>query len=669
MAKMTWGRKETIIWPQNRPIYTYAAIFSAIFLTVVFVFGWLRFFTKPLQWFYAPVYVRTSVFGSFSRTHRSVYRMLFLTGHGLKPGPVMDGDVVHGKMPEAGGRVIPLALSPTALQRGNDLLFRGPVRSYVDARLHEYLRAAVYEGRDVSAILKPPMLCGAGLFLVLLPFAVTLDVKRQKALKYGRRLKGPERLTPKAFNRTVKGDGIGFKTDDMKEMIRIPAKAEAQHMQIIGDTGAGKSAMLFQVLRQVRGREDSAIVYDPAREFVKRFYDPSRGDVILNPLDKRCPYWGPAEELRSRSEAKALAASLFQPPQDRKGEFFIESPQKIFAFLMAYGPTPDELVRWMSSPDEIDRRLKGTEHAHLIDPRAHQQRAGVLGSLGLVADSLRLLPKKGEGNGRWTATEWAEKRQGWIFITSLPAEREALRPLQSLWIDWLVLRLLNEPTKEQKRVWFVIDELASLQKLPQLHTAITESRKSRNPVVLGFQGKAQLEYLYGHLAEVMLSQPATSVWLTTKEPNAGEWVSKFIGKVEIERLRETHFDGTRAGHNFTIERQVEPLVLESEISGLPDLHAFMKYQNYVTYFSFPYFDMPEVAKPFELRERIDDKLPYDPTALREGRPQAELKQEPEPSAPAPEPNEPAAAQSIQPETVVAPDVHEEHAAVHDGWSL
>jgi len=108
------------------------------------------------------------------------------------------------------------------------------------------------------------------------------------------------------------------------------------------------------------------------------------------------------------------------------------------------GPTPEELVKWMSDPQEIDRRLKGTEHAHLIDPRAHQQRAGVLGSLGLIADSLRLLPKKGEGNGEWSATEWAETRQGWIFITSLPAEREALQPLQSLWIDLLVLRLLNE---------------------------------------------------------------------------------------------------------------------------------------------------------------------------------------------------------------------------------
>jgi len=51
----------------------------------------------------------------------------------------------------------------------------------------------------------------------------------------------------------------------------------------------------------------------------------------------------------------------------------------------------------------------------------------------------------------------------------------------------------QRPKRGQHPVWFVLDELASLQKLPQLHTAITENRKSRNPIVLGFQGKAQLE--------------------------------------------------------------------------------------------------------------------------------------------------------------------------------
>ena len=317
-----------------------------------------------------------------------------------------------------------------------------------------------------------------------------------------------------------------------------------------------------------QSRGHSAIVYDPACEFVQRFYDSDRGDIILNPLDKRCPYWGPAEELRRKAEAKAIAASLYQPTTDKKGEFFVETPQKIFAHLLTFGPSPQELVTWMANPDEIDRSVQGTEMAMMIAKGAQQQRNGVLASLGLIADSLRMLPRKEHAERSWSATEWAKERQGWIFITSQPSEREALRPLHSLWIDLLVLRLLNAPTEDQRPVWFVMDELASLQSLPQLHTAITENRKSRNPLVLGFQGKAQLEVIYGHIAEVMLSQPATKIFLKTKEPKAGEWVSDAIGKVEIERMRETHFDGSRSGKNFTLDRQVEPLVMDSEISGL-----------------------------------------------------------------------------------------------------
>ena len=636
MATTKWGRKETMIWPPHSPIYTYGAVFMAVVLTGLFLYCRFSFGNNSLQRFYTPIYIRSSIAGAIGAGRQDSYRMLMVGARGMAPRLAMNADVTDGKTPEPGGKPIPLALSKSALQHGYVLLYLGPEQSYIDARLNSYLKSTVYGGDTLFELYELPLLFGLAALVIQLPFSIAKDVRRRKQLRYGRRLRGPEMLSPKEFNLRVEGDGIGIKTDRMKAMIRIPKRAEAQHMQIIADTGGGKTVILLQILRQIKHRGDSAIVYDPARDFVRRFYDPKRGDVILNPLDKRCPYWGPSEELRRRSEAKALAVSLFQPPQDRKGEFFIESPQKIFAFLMAYGPTPEELVKWMSDPQEIDRRLKGTEHAHLINPTAHEQRSGVLGSLGLVADSLRLLPKKGEGNGEWSAREWAETRQGWIFITSLPTEREALKPLHSLWIDLLVLRLLNEPKEGQKRVWFVIDELASLQKLPQLHTAITENRKSNNPVILGFQGKAQLEVLYGHLAEVMLSQPATSIWLKTKEPAASEWVSKFIGKVEIERLRETHFDGSRAGRNFTLDRQIEPLVMESEISGLADLHAYMKFENYVTRFSFPRFDMPIVASGFDLRDIPEDKLPYDPKNIGAAKPQvrpAGLKQEPNVSTP------------------------------------
>src|SRR6185437_115765 len=124
------------------------------------------------------------------------------------------------------------------------------------------------------------------------------------------------------------------------------------------------------------------------------------------------------------------------------------------------------------------------------------------------------------------------------------------------------------------------------------------------PIVLGFQGKAQLEVIYGHLAEVMLSQPATKIFLKTSEPDAAEWVSRAIGKVEIERMKETHYDGRRSGRNFALDRQTEPLVLESEISGLEPLHAYLKHGNYVAQFSFPKLEIVPAQAKFI--ERLED---------------------------------------------------------------
>ena len=130
-------------------------------------------------------------------------------------------------------------------------------------------------------------------------------------------------------------------------------------------------------------------------------------------------------------------------------------------------------------------------------------------------------------------------------------------------------------------VWFVLDELASLQRLPQLHTALTENRKSNNPIVLGFQGRSQLEARYGHDAETMISQPATKIFLRTGEPHAAKWVADAIGDVEIERLAESRSNGRGRERSLGLERQVEPLVMASEISGLPNLRAVLKLGNLV----------------------------------------------------------------------------------------
>ena len=626
-----WGREETIVWQPHMPIYSYMALAVTFVCAVLFVFEWHAFQQSALQKAYTGAYLRATVGAQFGMHGK--FRLVMLGGSKAHPDrPALPGDLVPGLTLLPNGTTLPVVLSPAAAAQGYRAFGRANVKSYTDAAISGWLRAAIFGNKGLLRIYAWPF--GETLLVLVLAFSFSMprDIARLKELKYGRRLKGPVMLSARAFNRIVRGAGIGIRTAERKTVVRIPRANEAQHIEIIGDTGTGKSTIITQMLQQIRERKESAIVYDPACEFVRRFYQADR-DVILNPLDARCPYWGPSEELRRKAEAKAIAASLYQPTSDKKGEFFTETPQKIFAHLLTFGPTPQQLVEWMSNPAEIDARVAGTELAAIIEPGAQQQRAGVLASLGLIADSLRMLPTKEQANGKtWSATTWAEKREGWIFITSQATEREALRPLHSLWIDLLVLRLLNAPTAAQRPVWFVLDELASLQRLPQLHTAITENRKSKNPLILGFQGKAQLETIYGHVAEVMLSQPATKIFLRTTEPKAAKWVSEAIGNVEIERMRETHVHGTREGKSFAVDRQTEPLVMDSEITGLADKHAFLKLGNNVARFAFAYCDLPAIARDFQPRNVEDDELGFDPHTLT-----------PKPKPASPRPDLPASA--------------------------
>lgn len=88
----------------------------------------------------------------------------------------------------------------------------------------------------------------------------------------------------------------------------------------MGDTGSGKSNAIRQLLRQVREHGESTIVYDPAMDFVSEFYSPARGDLILNPLDRRCPYWGLGDEI-DRDETTATIAAVFLPEKSTRKSF------------------------------------------------------------------------------------------------------------------------------------------------------------------------------------------------------------------------------------------------------------------------------------------------------------------------------------------------------------
>ncbi|MFL6448099.1 MAG: type IV secretion system DNA-binding domain-containing protein [Bryobacteraceae bacterium] len=553
------------VWPRRVPIFRLTGMAVSLLLGILFVRAWLVWSASPLERFYLPTYSRLSLFSRFSLPilgHKSTgFRVVFV-GRFL----ATDASLENGT---AAISIREITTSPYSFRT--------------------WLQANIYGEKSLARALEAPLI-GFGICFVSLMFAgARLDWKSDARAREGRLLRGPSLTSRSRFNRLIKGDGLRFRLtsrrnifewlkpgDSGKDLV-IKGDREAHHIQIAGDTGSGKSTLVRQIVYQIAARNEMAIIFDPDREYIREFFCEDRGDWVLNPKDDRCPYWPIGEECDDEAEATPIAIGLF-PDESTRQQFFLSHTRAIFSYLLAtYKPTVNELAYWMAHPEEIDKRVVGTEHQHTLTVNAAPQRAGILGSLNEAGKPLRMMPTHAEGRRSWSVREWSKNRKGWIFITSTPDTIDALRPLQSLWLDMLILKLQTSvPLPAQTRVWMVLDELASLNALPQLHSALTKQRKSDNPIVLGFQGMSQLDAIYGKKAETILSQAYTNIVLRTREPRTAKHLSELIGKAQIERMRESKpsrlFE--RKHGSFSTERVIDPVVLESQIQGLEDLTGY-----------------------------------------------------------------------------------------------
>ncbi len=345
--KQKWGREDDAgDFPSDKAVWTIGA-FCVALLSVCAIAGYryIRVWT-PLQRHYLTTYVATPVAGAI-RADGWYTLLTVVTRKGTRLA--LDNEVepfVTGKGEST------FTLTEEAIKVG-DLKLECQRTRYDNAKLHEFLGHWIYQDQTLTDLAKPALWGGLGVLLMGLVVAIPMDSARKRIRKHGRRLKGPELVTARAFNRRNRSDGIGFLQQQSflqrvlrwKTWLRLPREIESSHILVMGDSGKGKSALIRQILLQIEERGETAIAYDPATpaDYVPYFLAPSRGDLILNPLDQRMPYWTPGDELRQGADALTLAASLF-PDRHNENSFFVEAPRKIFAHLLGFHPTPQELV-------------------------------------------------------------------------------------------------------------------------------------------------------------------------------------------------------------------------------------------------------------------------------------------------------------------------------------
>ena len=97
------------------------------------------------------------------------------------------------------------------------------------------------------------------------------------------------RLNPLFINNSYKIAGVPY-----------PYGSESTHTLIVGATGTGKTAAIRDLVRQIRANGDRAIIFDDRMcTFTGSFYK-QQSDILLNPLDGRCPKWNLFQEVQAQ---------------------------------------------------------------------------------------------------------------------------------------------------------------------------------------------------------------------------------------------------------------------------------------------------------------------------------------------------------------------------------
>ena len=368
--------------------------------------------------------------------------------------------------------------------------------------------------------------------------------------------------------------------------VPIPRRIETRHFAFLGTTGSGKTTVLRQMLDGIEARGEAALVYDTSGEFIAHYYRPERGDVILNPFDARCAHWSPFDEISHPADADRIARQLVSETGSQDDDVWLETSRILVANMLrslwAEGNrTLEALLEALQvkSKEQLKAWLGHTSSARTFADDADRATGSVLFMLAKAANLIQFLRIEAEGVERFAFRDFIsglDAREGakpWIFVPRKEDYFEAAKPLMACWLECAASAVLGLTPSPERRIWFVLDELADLPRVENLARLLPEGRKFGAAIVLTFQALGQMRNRYGaNIAEAMLACCNTKLFLQTVDRETRQWASQTIGDCEVEMRVAT--DTLSSGNEvprttIATQRSFRAAVLESKLRLAP----------------------------------------------------------------------------------------------------
>ncbi|WP_175744506.1 type IV secretion system DNA-binding domain-containing protein [Burkholderia multivorans] len=449
-------------------------------------------------------------------------------------------------------------------------------------------------------------------------------------------LRGQQLISEEELREITKSDATdGYKIGS----VGIPDGLMTRNVACFGGMGTGKTQLVCNMIDTSRPKT-KVVVYDIKGDYIQKYFNPARGDKILNPMDMRSAAWSIFDDMQD--EIDFLTAARFFIPDAEGGngqnQIFVNGGRKVLEDVMKlvkmcpdFEKTMNEVARVairMPIPELHDYLVRyELDSAQLMTPdnlkTANSYRMEIVTAPTL--SFFKLFSASGFSIRKFIESD----STGWLFLASNPKQHEAIAPFIAVWLELAVLAALSGPLADRLRVQFVLDELATLPRLNALPRSMTLGREYGISTLIGMQNEAQGRHIYGDLLfRTMMANAQTKAIFRTEDAESAKALATFLGSQEVDEATAGNTHGADTAHDSSQigrKRAETALVMPSQIQTLPNLTAYLKVAGAypVAKVKIPYIERPIIAPAFERRPlpAIEQREPIAPTGEAESPPE------------------------------------------------
>lgn len=265
------------------------------------------------------------------------------------------------------------------------------------------------------------------------------------------KIRGGDIITPKELTKQITKKNLD--SNIIIEKLPLIKGGERQHILITGTTGTGKTNLFHEIIPQIRERGEKAIIFDLNGSFVGPYL--KKSDHLLNPFDRRSVEWTPwadctySYDYDSLAEALVGETSLHDPFWDKSAIKIISEALQQFKNKQSLKDLIEILN--IAPLNTYSSFFANTSVAAITNKEADKTITSIRANINDKIRSLMLLK---DSKKAFSLRDYIiDKDNKWLFITSMPNQRNTLKSLISAWLEIVLCGLMQKnPAEENKNI-------------------------------------------------------------------------------------------------------------------------------------------------------------------------------------------------------------------------